>query len=130
MAAKLKASADFVILDDGKGVLFTIGGFLNAAGNPVPFSGTLAGASSAPASLSNPVQDPGDPTANPPRPPDTTGLVFLSTVPKPVVDGTGIVVTFTDALTSGQSISVAANPIDVDADDSPVGFTISESVAS
>jgi hypothetical protein len=76
------------------------------------------------------VQDPGDPTANPPRLPDTTGLVFLSTVPQPPVDATGIVVTFSDTLTNGSVISTAADPIDVTADDSPVGFTITESAAS
>jgi hypothetical protein len=130
--AKAKATVDFVILDDGKGVLFTLQP-VNAAGNPVPLpsgSGPITGVSSVPGSLTNPVQDPGDPTANPPRLADTTGLVFLSTVPQPPVDATGIVVTFSDTLTSGAVISTAANPVDVTADNTPAGFTISESVAS
>lgn len=129
--AKAKATVDFDILDDGKGVLFTLQP-VNAAGNPVALpsgSGPITGTSSAPASLTNPVQDPGDPTANPPRLPDTTGLVFLSTVPQPPVDATGIVVTFSDTLTNGATISTAANAIDVTSDSSPAGFTISESAA-
>jgi hypothetical protein len=130
--AKAKATVDFDILDDGKGVLFTLQP-VNAAGNPVALpsgSGPITGVSSAPASLANPVQDPGDPTANPPRPPDTTGLVFLSTVPQPPVDATGIVVAFSDTLTNGATISTTANAIDVTSDSSPAGFTISESAAS
>jgi hypothetical protein len=127
---KVKASADFVILDDGKGVLYTLQP-INAAGNAVPNpAGTITAVSSAPASLTNAVQDLGDPTANPPRPADTTGLVFLSTVPQPPVDAVGIVMTFTDTLTSGSVISTAANPVDVTADNTPAGFTITESVAS
>jgi hypothetical protein len=100
--AKAKSTVDTQILDDGKGVLFTLQP-VNAAGNPIALpsgSGPVAGVSSAPASLTSPVTDPGDPTATPPRLPDTTGLVFL--------------------------VSTAANPIDVAADDSPVGFTITE----
>jgi hypothetical protein len=77
--------------------------------------------SSAPASLAV-AADPGDPNANPPRLPDTTGLVFLGTVPQPVVDAVGVVVTFSAAFGS-----TAANPVDVTADNSPVGFAITES---
>lgn len=125
--AKLKALIDLQILDDGKGVLFALQP-TNAAGNPIPLpaGNTLSGVSSAPASLASPVPDPGDPTATPPRPADTTGLVFLSTVAKPVVDATGIIVTFTDTQTGGALLTVAANPIDVDSDNSLVGFTVSE----
>ena len=120
------ATVDFQILDDGKGVLFTLQPINRAdSPEPLPAGDVVTGTSSAPASLTNPAPDPGDPTATPPRPPDTTGLVFLSTVPQPPVDATGIVVTFTAAFGS-----TAANPIDVVADNSPVGFTISESVAS
>jgi|SRR5580700_54604 hypothetical protein len=118
-----KATADLQILDDGKGVLFTLTP-VNRAGAPEPLpSGiTVTGTSSAPASLANPIPDPGDPNATPPRPPDTTGLVFLSTVPQPPVDAVSVVVTFTAPFGS-----TAANPVDVTADDSPVGFTITES---
>ena len=118
-----KAGVDLQILDDGKGVLFTLTP-VNHAGAPEPLpSGVLVtGTSSAPASLANPVPDPGDPNATPPRPADTTGLVFLSTVASPVVDAAGIVVTF-----SAPFGSTAADPVDVVADNSPVGFTITES---
>jgi hypothetical protein len=128
---KTKATADLVILDDGKGVLFTLQP-VNAGGAAIPLpagSGPITGVSSAPASLANPIQDPGDPTATPPRPPDTTGLVFLSTVPQPPVDAVGVVVTFSDTLTSGNTITTAANPIDVTADDSLAGFTSTETAA-
>jgi len=118
-----KATTDLQILDDGKGVLFTLTP-VNRAGapEPLPSGTTITGTSSAPASLANPIPDPGDPNATPPRPPDTTGLVFLSTVPQPPVDVVGAVVTFTAPFGS-----TAANPVDVTADDSPVGFTITES---
>lgn len=122
------AIADLVILDDGKGVLYTLQP-INKAGVAVPLpagSGPVSAVSSAPGSLANAVQDPGDPTANPPRPPDTTGLVFLATVPQPPVDATGIVMTFSDTLTNGSTISTAADPVDVTADNSPAGFTITE----
>jgi len=120
-----KAGVDLQILDDGKGVLYTLTP-VNKAGNPEPLpAGVVVGASSsAPASLANAVQDPGDPTANPPRPADTTGLVFLATVPQPPVDAVGIVMTF-----SAPFGSTAANPVDVTADNSPVGFTITETAA-
>jgi hypothetical protein len=125
--AKVGASVDLQILDDGKGVLFTISGFVNKAGNPVSQpAGTITGVSSAPASLTSPVPDPGDPTTTPPRLPDTTGLVFLSTVAQPVVDATDVVVTFTDTETSGGTITEAAGGIDIVADDSAVGFSITE----
>jgi hypothetical protein len=125
--SKMKATVDFEILDDGKGVLYTLTP-VNTAGNPMPLPGgnTLSGVSAAPASLANPIADPGDPNATPPRLPDTTGLVFLSTVPKPVVDAVGIVVTFTDTQTGGTLLTAVANAIDVDADNSLAGFTISE----
>ena len=122
------ATADLVILDDGKGVLYTLQP-INKAGIAVPLpsgSGPITAVSSAPASLANAVQDPGDPTANPPRPPDTTGLVFLATVPQPPVDATGVVMTFSDTLTNGSVISTAANGVDVTPDNSPAGFTITE----
>lgn len=110
------------ILDDGKGVLFTLTP-INHAGDPEPLpAGTpVSATSSANASLAV-VPDPGDPTANPPRPADTTGLVFLGTVPQPPVDALGVVVTF-----SAPFGSTSAQPIDVVADNSPVGFSISES---
>src|SRR5580698_85465 len=63
-----KATADFVILDDGKGVLFTLAP-VNAAGAVIPWPAgepAITGVSSAPASLTNPVPDPGDPSATPP----------------------------------------------------------------
>jgi hypothetical protein len=118
-----KAGVDLVILDDGKGVLFTLAP-VNHVGTvePLPAGDVVTGTSSAPTSLANPIPDPGDPTTTPPRPPDTTGLVFLSTVPQPPVDAVGVVVTFTAPFGS-----TAANPIDVTADSSPVGFTITES---
>ena len=125
--AKVKAGVDLKILDDGKGVLFTISGFVNAAGNPVPQpAGVISGVSSAPASLLNPIPDPGDPNATPPRPPDTTGLVFLSTVAQPVVDADDVIVTFTDNETSGGVITEEANGIDIAVDDSAVGFSVTE----
>lgn len=113
---KMKATVDLQILDDGKGVLFTLQP-VNAAGNsiPLPTGDTVSAGSSAPGSL-----------AVAPNPGDTTGLVFLGTVPQPPVDATGIVVTFSATLSNGNTISTAANPIDVTADDSPVGFTITE----
>jgi hypothetical protein len=118
-----KAGVDLQILDDGKGVLFTLVPVNHAgAAEPLPAGDVVTGVSSAPASLANPVPDPGDPSATPPRPADTTGLVFLSTVVTPVVDATDIVVTF-----SAPFGSTAANPVDVVSDNSPVGFTISES---
>jgi hypothetical protein len=114
----MKATVDLVILDDGKGVLFTLQP-VNAAGNPVPLpSGTpaISASSSAPGSL-----------AVVPNPGDTTGLQFLGTVPQPPVDATGIVVTFSVTLPNGTALSAApANPIDVTADNSPVGFSITE----
>jgi hypothetical protein len=122
------ATADLVILDDGKGVLYTLQP-INKAGAPVPLptgSGPISAVSSAPASLANAVQDPGDPTATPPRPPDTTGLVFLATVPQPPVDATGVIMTFSDTLTNGSVISTAATGVDVTPDNSPAGFTITE----
>lgn len=120
-----KAGADLQILDDGKGVLYTLTP-VNSAGSPepLPAGDVVTAASSAPASLVNAVPDPGDPTAIPPRPADTTGLVFLATVPQPPVDALGIVMTFSAAFGS-----TAAAPVDVVADSSPVGFTISESAA-
>jgi hypothetical protein len=112
---------DLQILDDGKGVLFTLQP-VNAAKMPVPLPAgdTVTATSSAPATLAV-APDPGDPNANPPRPADTTGLVFLGTVPQPPVDATAIVVTFSASFGSS-----AANPIDVTADGSPAGFTITE----
>jgi hypothetical protein len=127
-----KATVDFQILDDGKGVLFTLSP-VNSAGNPVPLpAGTpaITATSSAPGSLTNAIDDPGDTTANPPRPPDTTGLVFLSTVPQPPVDATGITMTFATTLANGTTLTGVSTPVDVIADTSPVGFTITESVAS
>lgn len=124
--AKNKATVNLQILDDGKGVLYTISGFVNAAGTPVPNSGALSGVSSAPATLTV-AADPGDPSATPPRPADTTGLVFLGSVVKPVVDATGVTVAFTDTLTNGTVINETSDPVDVVADSSPVGFTVSES---
>jgi hypothetical protein len=108
----MPANVDLQILDDGKGVLFTLQP-VNKAGNPEPLppGDVVTATSSAPASL-----------AVAPNPGDTTGLVFLGTVPQPPVDATGIVVTFSAAFGS-----TAANPIDVVADNSPVGFTITES---
>ena len=126
MAGAAKATVDLQILDDGKGVLFTLTP-VNAAGATValPAGVTVTPTSSAPGSLAV-AQDPGDPNANPPRPPDTTGLVFLGTVPQPPVDATGIVVTFSATLPSGTVISAAAAPVDVVTDSSPVGFSITE----
>jgi hypothetical protein len=128
--AKLKTGVDLQILDDGKGVLYTLTP-VNKAGvtEPAPPGGVITAVSSAPASLANAVPDPGDPTANPPRPPDTTGLVFLATVPQPPVDAVGITQTFTDTETSGATISGVSDPVDVTADTSPVGFTITETAA-
>jgi hypothetical protein len=116
-----KAGADLQILDNGKGVLFTLTP-VNRAGNPEPLPAgtTVLATSSAPASLAV-APDPGDPNATPPRPADTTGLIFLGTVPQPPVDAVGVVVTF-----SAPFGSTAADPIDVTADNSPVGFTITE----
>jgi hypothetical protein len=103
--AKLKATVDLQILDDGKGVLFTLQP-VNANGNPVPLpAGDMVSASSSATASLTVVPNPGD----------TTGLVFLGTVPQPPVDATDIAVTFS-----------ATNPIDVVADDSPAGFTITE----
>lgn len=115
------AGVDLAILDDGKGVLFTLTP-VNHAGNPEPLppGTTVSATSSAPASLTV-AADPGDPNATPPRPPDTTGLVFLGTVPQPPVDAAGVVVTF-----SAPFGTTAADPIDITADNSPVGFTITE----
>jgi hypothetical protein len=113
-------------------VLFTLAP-VNAAGDVIPWPAgepAITGVSSAPASLTNPVPDPGDPSATPPRPADTTGLVFLSTVPQPPVDAEDVVVTFSVTTTAGVALTATANPVDVTADDSPAGFTISESVAS
>lgn len=122
----LKASVDLRILDDGKGVLYTLTP-INAAKNPVPLpSGvTVSASSSAPGSLSV-APDPGDPNTTPPRPADTTGLVFLGTVPQPPVDADGIVATFSATLADNSVISTDAKPVDVAADDSPVGFSITE----
>lgn len=111
MTPAVKATVDLQILDDGKGVLFTLTP-VNQAGNPVPLptGDTVTATSSVPGSLAV-ASNPGD----------TTGLVFLGTVPQPPVDATGIVVTFSAAFGS-----TAANPIDVVSDSSPVGFTITE----
>lgn len=130
------AIVDLTILDDGKGVLFALTP-KNKGGGTVPLpSGTppITAVSSAPASLTNAVPDPGDPTLTPPRPPDTTGLVFLSTVPQPPVDATGITMTFSTTLpngtaltgTTGASGNTGAPAIDVIADNSPVGFSVTE----
>jgi hypothetical protein len=123
MAPIAKAGVDLQILDDGKGVLYTLTP-VNRSGNPEPLPAgvTVSASSSAPASLANAIQDPGDPNATPQRPPDTTGLVFLATVVQPVVDANGIVMTF-----SAPFGSTGADPVDVVADNSPVGFSIKES---
>jgi len=121
-------TVDLDILDDGKGVLYSLTP-VNKAGNTVPLpSGTppITASSSAPASLANAIPDPGDPNANPPRPPDTTGLVFLATVPQPPVDAVGIVETFTTTLTNGTVLTGPAPAVDVTADNTPAGFTIKE----
>lgn len=119
----VKATSNLQILDDGKGVLYTLTPVNHAgAPEPLPTGTVISASSSAPASLGNAVPDPGDPNATPPRPADTTGLVFLATVPQPPVDATGIVMTF-----SAPFGTTAAAPVDVAADASPVGFTISES---
>jgi hypothetical protein len=122
MAPISKATTDLQILDDGKGVLYTLTPVNKAgASEPLPSGTVITASSSAPASLANAIPDPGDPTANPPRPPDTTGLVFLATVPQPPVDATDAVMTF-----SAPFGSTAAPGVDVTADNSPVGFTITE----
>jgi len=110
-------TVDLQILDDGKGVLFTLTP-VNKAGNtePLPAGSTVKATSSAPASLVV--------AANPG---DTTGLVFLGTVPQPPVDATAIVVTFECDDSNGNALfSTDAAPIDVTADNTPVGFTITE----
>lgn len=127
--SKLKAGLDLEILDSGKGVLYTLTPTRDGNPVPLPSGSVITAVSSAPASLTNAVQDPGDPTANPPRSADTTGLVFLATVPQPPVDATGITQTFTDTATNGATLSATADPVDVTADNSPNGFTITESAA-
>jgi hypothetical protein len=124
MAAE-KAGANLQILDDGKGVLYTLTP-VNKQGvaEPLPAGTAITATSSAPASLANAVPDPGDATLNPPRPADTTGLVFLATVPQPPVDAAGVVMTF-----SAPFGSTDAAAVDITADSSPVGFTITESAA-
>lgn len=127
--AQLQAGVKLRVLDDGKGVLYTLLP-VNAAGNPVPWNvanNPIQAVSSAPATLGNAVPDPGDPNATPPRPADTTGLVFVAPVTQPVVDADNVVMTFSDTLTNGSTISTDAPGVDVAADDSPVGFSISES---
>jgi hypothetical protein len=131
MAGKLSAGVNLTTLDDGKGVLYALTP-VNAAGNPTKLpagSGPVTGTSSSPAMTV--AQDPGDPTATPPRPADTTGLVFLGSIAQPPVDTPGIVVTFTDQLTSGAVITTAAAPVDIIPDPNnpanPTGFTIVES---
>jgi hypothetical protein len=125
LMAKAKATVDLQILDDGKGVLFTLTP-VNAAGGSVPLpTGTVVVAtSSAPATLTV-AADPGDPTATPPRAADTTGLVFLGSVVKPVVDATGVTVGFSDTLATG-TITATSAPVDIVADNSAVGFTVTE----
>lgn len=119
----MPTAVDLVILDSGKGVLFTLTP-INKAGatEPLPAGDVVNATSSAPASLAV-APDPGDPSATPPRPADTTGLVFLGTVPQPPVDAVGVVVTFSAAFGS-----TVANPVDITADNSPVGFSITETV--
>lgn len=126
MSEVLKAAVDLAILDDGKGVLYTLTP-VNVAKQPVPLPPgvIVTPASSAPASLVV-APDPGDPTANPPRPADTSGLVFLGTVPQPPVDATGVVASFSATLPNNVVISASADPVDVVADSSPAGFSISE----
>ena len=130
---KLRAGVDLTVLDDGKGVLFTLTP-VNSQGATVPLpagSGPVAGASSDPAMTV--AQDPGDPAATPPRPADTTGLVFLGSIVQPPKDVAGIVVTFTDTLTNGTVISTKAARVDIVPDpnnpNNPSGFTVAESAA-
>lgn len=127
---KQRAIVDLTVLDDGKGVLFTLTP-VNSAGSAVPLpsgSGPVAGASSDPAMTV--AQDPGDPAAVPPRAADTTGLVFLGSIVQPPKDVAGIVVTFSDTLTNGTIISTPAPAVDIVPDPNnpknPSGFTVQE----
>lgn len=124
-------AVDLQILDDGKGVLYTLTP-VNAAGAAVPLpagSQPIVPTSSDPALTL--AQDPGDPTANPPRLADTTGLVFLGSIAQPAKDVVGVVATFTDTLENGTTISTAALAVDIVPDpnnpNNPTGFTIAES---
>lgn len=128
---RLKDGVDLQILDDGKGVLYTLTP-INAGGTPVAMpagSSPITGSSSDPALTVAP--DPGDPNATPPRAADTTGLVFLGSIVPPAKDTTGIVVTFSATLPNGNAISTAAPAVDIVPDPNnpanPSGFTIAES---
>lgn len=112
-------------------VLFTFvtdpPGSVLPSGTPLPLTFT----SSDPALAV--VQDPGDPNATPPRPPDTTGLVALGTpnLPAGSTGVTGIIVTGQTTLpgaTSPISGSNSDNPVDiVPAPNLPTGFKVVES---
>jgi hypothetical protein len=130
---KLKTGVDLTTLDDGKGVLYTLTP-VNAAGADVKMpagSSPITPSSSDPALTVAP--DPGDPTANPPRPADTTGLVFLGSIAQPPKDVAGIVVSFSATLPSGNTIQTAADPVDIVPDpnnpNNPTGFNVVESNA-
>lgn len=130
---KNKAGVDLSILDDGKGVLYTLTPVkANPDGTTTP-EPLPAGTSPIVGTPSDPVlnvaQDPGDPSATPPRPADTTGLVFLGSIATPK-DVAGVVVTFKCTLPNGNVISTDAPPVDVVPDpnnpNNPTGFTIAE----
>lgn len=129
---KAGATVDLTTLDDGKGVLYKFTP-INASGAAVPLpAGTppMSGTSSDPALTV--AQDPGDPTANPPRLPDPTGLTLLGSIAQPPKDVAGIVVTGTTTLPSGTVLTLACPPVDIVPDPAatnPTGFTVVESNA-
>lgn len=128
MAGKnFSATADLEIIDSGKGVLFTLTPTKGGVNTTLP-SGTPAAvpASSDPAlSLA---ADPGDPNATPPRPADTTNLVFLGSIAQPPKDVAGIVATFNYTFPDGNTLVATAPAVDIVApvNNDPDGFTIQE----
>lgn len=127
-ATKLKAGVDLQIVDNGKGVLYTL--VPQKAGQPISLPTGTAPASisvSDPAAL-NVVPDPGDPNATPPRPADTTNLVFLGTLPTPPKDEDDVVATFNYTFPDGATLSAVAKGVDiVPAENDPDSFVIQES---
>ena len=148
--AVVQADADLKIVDNGKGVLFTVQlqlssfpgygitvnqwfvspfTFWQKGGQPI---GLPPNTPPAVINVSSPaltvVPDPGDPSATPPRPADTTGLVFLGTITQPPQDVDGVVATFAYTFPDGVQLTATADPVDITPSETdPDSFVIQES---
>ena len=113
----VKADADLQIVDNGKGVLYTLTPQKGGQNVPLP-----PNTPPAVISVNNPALD------VEPTPGDNTGLSFTGSIAQPPQDVSGIVATFTYTFPDGVQVIAQASAIDiVPSETDPDSFVIQES---